>query len=138
MEIEPFIKKMKDIYSCFMAFIDTTDVCDVEFQELYEILEKKEILQNQDEVRLLFQLISKIADNYHRTPDFFEKLEKIFRYLIKDSPLPISYFIPDYINYNNRILFFLLKKKFIKPDESFINHYLQNKQNKYIIIYIQY
>ena len=130
MEIEALIKKMKDIYLPFIDFIEASDDNDAEFKTLIDILEKQEILESKDEVRLLFQLISKIADDHHRTSDFFDKLERIFQYLIKDIPSPISYFIPDYTKYNKLILFLLLEKGFIKPDETFLNQYLQSKPNQ--------
>ena len=127
MEIESLIKKMKDINSALIDFIEATDDHEVEFKTLIDFFEKQQILENKDEIQLSFQLISKISDNHHRTSDFFDKLEKIFKYLIKDIPSPISYFIPDYTNYNKRILFLLLEKGFIKPDETFLNQYLQSK-----------
>ena len=129
MEIEAFIKKMKDIYSPLIDFIDATDDQDAEFKALIDVLEMQEILENQNEIQLLFLLISKITDNHHQAPDFFNKLEKIFQFLIKDNPLPISYYIPDYTKYNKRILFLLLEKGFVKPDETFLNKYLKNKND---------
>ena len=132
MEIEGLVKKMKDIYTALIDFIEATDDSDAEYITLIEVLEKQEILENKDEVRLLFQLISKIADNHHRMPDFFDKLEKIFHYLIKDIPSKISYFIPNYRKYNKRILFLLLEKRFVKPDETFLIQYLQSKEVKKI------
>ena len=83
MEIEPLVKKMKDIYSSLIDFIDATDDSNAEFQSLIEILEKQKISKNQEEIKLLFSLISKLADNHHRTPNFFDKIEKIFQYLTK-------------------------------------------------------
>ena len=127
MEIEALISKIKNIYPILMDFIDETDDSDVEFTNLIEIITEKEILKNQEEVRLLFQLISIITDNHHRTSDFFDKIEKIFQYLIKDIPSPISNFIPNYTNYNERILFLLFEKGFVKPDKSFLDQYLQVK-----------
>ena len=132
MEIEALIKKMKDIYSPLIDFIEATDDQDAEFQALIEVLEKHEILENKDEVRLLFQLISKISDNHHRTSDFFDKLSKIFQYLIKDIPSTISDFIPDYTKYNKRIVYFLLEKGFVKPDKPFLNQYLNNRNQSSI------
>ena len=118
---------MKDIYSPLIDFIEATDVQDAEIQALIEVLEKQNKLENKNEIQLLFRLISKITDNHHQAPDFFIKLEKIFQYLIKDYPSPISYFIPDYTEYNKRILFLLLEKGFVKPDEPFLKQYLQSQ-----------
>ena len=46
--------------------------------------------------------------------------------MIKDHPSTISYFIPDYSQYNKLILFHLLGKGIIKPDETFLNEYLND------------
>ena len=131
MEIESFIKKMKDINSSLLDFIeesDDLDKCDAKFKTLIQLLEKQEVFRNKKEMQLIFQIISKITDNHHRPPDFFNKLEKLFQFLIKDSPSPISYFIPDYTNYNKPVVFLLLQKKLLKPDKPFLNEYLENKQ----------
>ena len=47
--------------------------------------------------------------------------------MIKDIPSPISYFIPNYTKYNKGILFLLLEKGFVEPDETFLNQYLRSK-----------
>ena len=61
---------MKDVYSPLIDFIVATDDCDAEFKTLIEISEKQKILEDQNDIQLLFQLISKITDNHHRTSDF--------------------------------------------------------------------
>lgn len=76
MEIEAFIKNMKNIYSLLIDFIDTADDSESKFKALIEFFDEQKIIQNQKEVQLLFQLISRIADDHHRTLDFFDKLEK--------------------------------------------------------------
>ena len=71
MEIESLIKKMKAINSALITFIEATDEIDAEFKALIEVLEKQKILENKEEIQLLFQLISKLTDNHHRASDFF-------------------------------------------------------------------
>ena len=82
-EIEAIIQKMKYCYSALLNFIDASDDTENEYEKLINSFEKQKILENKGEIILLFQLISKISDNHHRTTQFFEKLEKIFNYLIK-------------------------------------------------------
>ena len=119
-EIENFITKMKDIYSVLIIFIDTRDDTEDEFKKLINIFEKHKIFENKGEVKLIFRLISKIFDNYHRTSEFLDKLEKIIQYLIKDFSSSIPNFILDYTKYNKKLLFLLLEKKIIKPDDAFL------------------
>lgn len=122
-----------------MEFIDADEDSEVEFQALTEILDDQEILLNKDEIQILFQLISRIANNHRRTPDFFDKLEKIFQYLIKEKPLQISSLIPNYNDYNNRITYLLLEKGFVEPDEEFLKKYFQiffKKDRTIILLFI--
>lgn len=74
MDIEVLINKMKVIYPILMDYIDSTDDFDDQFNQLNEVLEKQDILQNNEEVQLFLQLISRIADSHHHTPYFFTKL----------------------------------------------------------------
>ena len=107
MEIEEVINSMKNISTAHLSFIDANYDSDKKFQTLIEILKNPDIHQNKVKVQLIFQLVSKIADNHFRFPDFQSKLVKFFNYLIKDKPSPISDFITDYLNYNKLILFLL-------------------------------
>ena len=132
MVIDALVTKMKDIYSPLIEFIEATDDHDAKFKTLIEVLKKNEILENKDEIQLLFRFISKITDDHQRTSDFFDKLEKVFQYLIKDIPTPISYFIPDFTKYNRRMLLLLLEKRFVEPDEIFLNQYLIRKDRSRI------
>ena len=126
MEIESFFKKMKEIYQVLMDFIDAIEDSDAELVRLIHVLNKEKILQNKEETQILFQLLSKISYNYHRSSDFFTKLEKIFQYLIQDTHTPISELIPNYRDYNKQIIFLLLNKKLIQPDEIFLKNYMDN------------
>ena len=72
MEIETLVKKMKDINSALIDFIEADEDCETTVNENHKIF------QNIEEIRLLFQLISRIADNHHRKSDFFDKLENFF------------------------------------------------------------
>ena len=57
MEIESFIKKMKDINSSLLDFIeesDDLDKCDAKFKTLIQLLEKQEIFRNKKEMQLIF------------------------------------------------------------------------------------
>ena len=124
MEIEVEITKKKDLYSSLITFIETSDDSDSEFMPLIEILDKQAILEKKEEIQLLFQLISKIADNHHISPDFFVKLDNLFQYLIKEKQSKlISDFIPDYREYNKRVLFYLLEKGFLIPDQLFLDNF---------------
>lgn len=132
MEFEAIIKIMKEIYTPLLDFVDATDNYDSEFEELINIIKKLEIKEKEEKICLLFQLISRIADNHHRTSTFLTKLEQIIQYLINKKPAPISYFISNDSEYNIRLLFFLFEKGFIKPDRYFVREYLRSKPSSWV------
>lgn len=138
MEIEDFIKKLKDIYPKFIDFIDNTDDLEIKFQVLIDSFEKHEILEKKEGIRQILKLIAAIANNHYRTTNFFNKLEKIIQYLLKDKKSPISDYIPDYrLNFSKRILFYLFEKEFIEPDESFFRYFFkQRKSNEKLFYYL--
>ena len=114
------------IYTTFLDYIESSEDCEITNKSLFETFEKEDILQNKKEIQLIFQLIIKLADNHHRPSGFFNKIEKVIQYLIQKNSSIISDFI-DYGKYNKRILLLLLEKRFLKPDQSFIDDYLRNK-----------
>lgn len=61
-------------------------------------------------MKLLFYLISKIADNHHLTPDFFSKLENVIHLKIKND----LFLIFDHVANCGKSF------QFFKPDLSFI------------------
>ena len=129
MEYSRYIKNKKDLYSSLIDYIDAFDDSEAEFTVLIEMIEKQEILQSEEEKQLLFQLISKIADNHHRSANFFGKLEKLISFLIKDKPKNISQIIPEYLTYNKRLLLFLFEKEFVIPDQLFLTHYFEQTRS---------
>ena len=74
MDIEAFITMMKDIHSALLSFIESTEDPDLEYKSLEEVMNNHNILQNKEGIRLIFQLISKIADNHHRPSIVFKRL----------------------------------------------------------------
>ena len=43
-------------------------------------------------------------------------------------------FIQKYTNYNKKILFLLLGKNYVEPDESFLNNYFQDEQKGSLLV----
>ena len=80
MELEAYLEKVKDIQSALIDFIDSTDNLTDQFDALIKIF--KNYIPNIREIKLLFQLISKIADDHHRTPNFFDKLDQFINLII--------------------------------------------------------
>lgn len=69
----------------------------------------------------MLQLVSKIADNHHRSPIFFNKLNKIIYFLIVEMQPHITDFEIYQIFKNNKcILLLLLEQELIQPDTRII------------------
>ena len=82
MEIETQIRQMKEIYASFMEYInDDDDDSGLNYQNLIEILEKLNIKENKSILLIFLNVISNVSTNYRRTPDFFNKIEKILFYI---------------------------------------------------------
>ena len=123
---------MKEVYSILIDFIEDTNEIESTFKEIMKKFEKREIFKNKENIPLLLQIISKIADNHYRSPAFFDKLEIIIQYLFENEtiPIPISSLTSDDFKYNKRIFLFLLQKKFIELDQAYIKSYLQLRPDK--------
>lgn len=81
MEIELYIQKKKEFYSFFMEFIDSIENTDI--QSFINNIDNQEFLKNKEESRSALQLLSKLADNHYRLPNFMENLGKMIQYLIQ-------------------------------------------------------
>ena len=76
----------------------------------------------------MLQLISKISDNHHRSPNFIDKLNQIIQYLLKEIQPPITDFeIYEIFKYNKRVLLLLLEQEFIRPDNNIISDIMKMK-----------
>lgn len=128
MEIKAFVLKRKELYSTLLHFIDTPGDYQDEFQSLIQVFENQDILQNHGETLNLFHLMSKIEENHNRTPNFYEKFEQIFNYIINDNKFQIANSeIFQIYKDSKRLLLLLLEKNFIIPDDSILNQIFQMK-----------
>ena len=126
MEIEILLLKMKTAYHSIIEFIETTETTKID--SLIKVFEEQEIIQNKEEKIVVLHILSKIVDNHCRMPDFINKLEQIFQYLIRTIQISISDFDFYQIYRNNkRVLLLLLEKKFILPDQKIISNIKQKK-----------
>ena len=118
MEVEEYVKKRKELYSCLLNFIDTNDDSDKKFQEMVTILKKQDILTDKEQTLEILTLISKIEENHHRTPDFQGKLEKIIEYILQEHETSISSMeIYKTFSQNKLLLIYLIEHRFLNIDK---------------------
>ena len=120
MEIDLIIQKKKEIHSSLMEFIDTTENIDIE--KLIDDFEQQNYFDNKEEIVSILQMVSKIADNHHRMPNFINKLGEIIHYLIQKIPHQITNDeVYQIYKDNKRILLLLFEQGIIQPDQNIIN-----------------
>lgn len=83
-------------------------------------------------------MISEIEKNYHRTSDFYDKIEQIFHYIISKKNFQISSSeIFKIYKSNKKILMILFGRKIITPDDQFFQ-IIQEAKDKNGFKYIHY
>ena len=122
MEIENYINKMRDIHQSILDLIDTSDDFNEPLQNLKDKIVKYCITQDKRETKELLLLISRIASNHHKTPNFYNKLIKIVQYIINDKKVQItSSELFQILETSKSLLLFLFSNEIIIPDETTIN-----------------
>ena len=122
MEIDKIINERKEFYNHLMIFIETYDNVKDEFQNIIKVLEKQRILEDKIQTLEMHQLLYTIGDNHYRTPNFFDKLEKIIEYLIQNQKSSITDTEIYKIYKNNKMfLYFLIEKGFFQTYKIFKN-----------------
>ena len=85
MEVQKFIRsymeKFKEIQESLFEYLDDQSTDEVIFNNLIILLEKHKMKENPNDLRLVLHLITEISNNYHRSPNFFTKIEKILNFL---------------------------------------------------------
>ena len=99
-------------------------ICDIKFtfQNLNKFFDDHTIRQDKYDIKLILHTIANISNNHHRSPQFFNKIEKIIKILIED----IKKFYSDIelfniFKENKRLLLFLFEEKIITPDKNMFN-----------------
>ena len=119
MEIQQNIDLKKTIQSNLLEFIDDESSIEENYHNLITLFNVQKIQENPDELQSVLYLILKIANNHHRSPTFFSKIEKIllfFKDSIKENLTNKRIFA--IFKSNKRILLFLMKEEILIPDSS--------------------
>lgn len=131
MNIQEYFEGMKNIQNNIINFIDSNDDAEEHFQNLNIIFKDQKIFDDQYKFKSLLHLISKITKNYHRGPNFFQKIERIIK-IFKDDIK--KYFSNSEVFHifkgNKRILLSLIEEQIMVIDKYIINRIISN--DKYI------
>ena len=117
--IERYLKNMKEIQEIFLAYLDEF----YEANDFYNnITTNHQIIKyktDKDKFCSILILLVKISNNYHRTPDFFTKIDRILDFFKNDIKQTFSNTeIFQIFKSNKRLLFYIIKEDIIIVDKN--------------------
>ena len=131
MNTQKFINKMKNIEKIFSLYFSDEGNIEENFQNIIDFLNSHKITDNKYDFKLLLRFILKIANNHHRTPNFFRKLERIIQIIEGEMKQQFSNLeIFKLFESNKRILLYLIQNQILAVDES-IASIMKKLQLKY-------
>lgn len=116
MEISSYLNKMKDIQEKLLAFLDSPNDIENEFQAFKKYLEEQNIIG--EYFKDFLRLLNKISLNHHKNPNFHAKIDQILL-SFKDN-LKQQFTNCNLLNFfikNMRILLFLIEEKILIIDQ---------------------
>ena len=139
MNIEDYIDKMKEIQIRLLSFIDDENDQEENFENLEEAIKNIQFENNPHKLKSFLYLISKIANNHYRCPNFINKIEKVIlivKDLIKKNFDSITIF--NIFRECKLIILFLYEENIMTIDDSVIEEMnslkLINYKYKYYLI----
>lgn len=130
MEIEEIIAKYKDLYSLLHIYIESDEDITEDFISLSEFLQNNNIFKQKSSLLDFFNMILMISNYHFRSPDFFEKISKIFSEFLRDIKMQITNKeMIEFFKYNSTLLIQLIQSKVITIDESSLSYIMEEKCN---------
>lgn len=137
MNVQKFLERMKKVQDKLLDYLEDESNGDEQFQSLKQVLEEIEIHKDEHLLMSLLHLLVKVANNHHRDPNFFEKIEKILQMFQEDIK---KYYcnteIFNIFKSNKQLLLFLIEHKLMVIDEYVAKKIIQKKYLK--SNYLQY
>ena len=131
MNYQEYLEKMTTIQSHILKYMNNNPNDDENYHILMKYLEDQKIRENKYFIKELFHLILHISNNYHRTPKFYDKIDKMISAFLKEMKDYFSnYEIFNIFKGNKRILLFLFEQKIITPDASIAITLMKDKYKK--------
>ena len=83
--MEEYIEGKKQLQQAILDYIDCNDENQLQLlQDVKNALDEQNVQENQYELAAVLYLILNISNNYHRFPNFFQKIDEILLYLEND------------------------------------------------------
>lgn len=84
MEVQNFIKEMKEINSKLLVYLDKQESSEADYQLIIQLLNDLKIRENKHKLRDVVHIMAEIYSNHHGKQAFYSKLERIFLFLKND------------------------------------------------------
>lgn len=113
-----YINEKKDTQKAFLDFIDNENDIEENYQNLLQLLNDQKIGGDPTELKVYFNLITKVANFHYRSSNFFDKIEKLLLYFkdqISRNFSNLEVFL--IFQSNKRILLFLFNESILKFDD---------------------
>ena len=129
-QIQSYLTNMKNIQENILLYLEETDNIDIAFTDLVNRIQQTNYHLNKDEFASILSLLIKISKNYHRSTDFFSKLDRIFKYfetIIKGTFSNSELY--RIVRKNKRVLLFLIKEGILTVDDNIAKQILYESEN---------
>ena len=129
MDYQEYLKEKKEIYDILLKFLNCEGDEEYNVQNLFDILQKQNILKSKVEMTNFFRLLVKISNNYHRSPEFLQKIKQILQNFIgfmKNSYTHTELF--NIFKSNKPITLFLIKNQIIDINKEIVKEIIFRSQ----------
>ena len=76
MDCSKYLDKNKEIQKTLLNFLENEEKIDSRFHNLLKLFNSINIQNDKHALSMLFHLLTKIGNNHHRSPLFFEKIDE--------------------------------------------------------------
>ena len=133
MGIRTQLEELKNLQTLVLEYIDKDDLNNIEeyFENLINFTNNNKISTKASKLKLLLYLLVNIANNHHRSNNFFEKIERI----LNEYKNNITQFFSNSQKFkifksNKRLLLFLFKEKILTLDQSIFEIFTDKDHQK--------
>ena len=121
-EVDKYVKTMKNIYSSILKFIEEEDLSGSNYSSLQKVFDDSNIRKEKYILKLTLRLLSSISNNHQRVPNFFPKIFQILKEFEKQIKTNFSnQSIFNIFKGNKRILLFLIEEQILFLNKTIIN-----------------
>lgn len=125
--IEKFLEKFKSIQEAFLDYLKGDENIEESYNNLEQIFEDTKIRESKHDVELFLHILVKVANNRHRCPNFYNKIDRILQFFKDDLKKCKNEEIFQLFKSNKRILLFLIEEKILTVDVNFVKKIISKK-----------